>query len=65
MLIGYVMNADVLWVTDIYSPVRDKEKTPAATTFYQTLKQLGLKPARLAGGHGGASSYADLETLMK
>lgn len=65
MLIGYVVNENLVWVTDIYSPIRDKVKNPAGVAFYETLKTLGLKPARFAGGHGGAGSYADFEAIEK
>jgi glyoxylase-like metal-dependent hydrolase (beta-lactamase superfamily II) len=65
MLIGDIAPDDILWVTDLYSPVRDKTKTPAAVSFYDTLKTLGLKPSRLAGGHGGSVSYGDFEELEK
>jgi hypothetical protein len=46
MLIGHIVNDDLVWVTDMYSPARDQRKTPGA-------EQLAIKPARLAGGHGG------------
>ncbi len=65
MLIGQIVSNDIVWVTDLYSPVRDTRRTPAAVYFYETLKQLGLRPSRLAGGHGGASSYTDLEAIER
>jgi glyoxylase-like metal-dependent hydrolase (beta-lactamase superfamily II) len=65
MLIGYVVNDDLVWVTDVYSPVRDKVKSPAGVAFYKTLKMLGLRPVRFAGGHGGAGSYADFDTIER
>lgn len=63
MLIGYIGKADILWVTDLYSPGRDKRPTPAAVTLFDTLKRLGLTPARFAGGHGGSATYADFEAI--
>jgi len=65
MLIGYIVNDDLVWVTDMYSPARDQRKTPGAVNLYETLKQLRIKPARLAGGHGGAASYAEFEAIEK
>jgi hypothetical protein len=59
------VNEDLVWVTDVYSPVRDKVKSPAGVAFYKTLKMLELRPVRFAGGHGGAGSYADFDTIER
>lgn len=64
MLIGYVVKESILWVVDLYSPARDKKPTPASVTFYDTLKRLGLKPARFAGGHGGSGTYAEFQAIV-
>jgi glyoxylase-like metal-dependent hydrolase (beta-lactamase superfamily II) len=63
MLVGYMPKDDILWVTDMYSPARDKRKSPAAVNLYETLKQLGIKPSRLAGGHGGSANYSEFEAI--
>jgi glyoxylase-like metal-dependent hydrolase (beta-lactamase superfamily II) len=65
MLVGYMSKDDILWVTDMYSPARDARKSPGAVNLYETLKQLGIKPSRLAGGHGGSASYAEFEAIEK
>ena len=65
MLIGHIVKGDILWITDMYSPARDKRKTPGAVNLYATLKQLGIKPSLLAGGHGGAANYAEFEAIEK
>jgi glyoxylase-like metal-dependent hydrolase (beta-lactamase superfamily II) len=65
MLIGHIVNDDLLWVTDMYSPARDQRKTPGAVNLYETVKRLAIKPARLAGGHGGTASYAEFEAIEK
>jgi glyoxylase-like metal-dependent hydrolase (beta-lactamase superfamily II) len=65
MLVGYMPKDDILWVTDMYSPARDARKSPGAVNLYETLKQLGIKPSRLAGGHGGSASYAEFEAIEK
>jgi glyoxylase-like metal-dependent hydrolase (beta-lactamase superfamily II) len=64
-LTSYLLKEDLIWVTDLYNPVRDSVKTPAAVSFYDTLKTLGIRPARLAGGHGGVASYGDFESVEK
>jgi hypothetical protein len=65
MLIGYIVNDGLVWVTDMYSPVRDKKKTPGAVNLHETLKQLGIKPSRLSGGHGGTASYVEFEAIER
>jgi glyoxylase-like metal-dependent hydrolase (beta-lactamase superfamily II) len=65
MLIGYMAKADLLWVTDMYSPARDTRKAPGGINLYETLKYLGVSPPRLAGGHGGSASYAEFETIER
>jgi glyoxylase-like metal-dependent hydrolase (beta-lactamase superfamily II) len=65
MLVGYVVNDSLLWVTDMYSPARDQRKTPGAVNLYDKLMGLGIKPARIAGGHGGPASYAEFEAIEK
>jgi hypothetical protein len=52
-------------VTDQYSAGRDKTKSPAAVQLYETLKQLGIRPARFAGGHGSSATYAEFEAIEK
>jgi glyoxylase-like metal-dependent hydrolase (beta-lactamase superfamily II) len=63
MLIAHVMKENIVFDSDLYSPVRDKAKTPNNTAFLATLKTLGLSQARIAGGHGGVGSAGDLEAL--
>jgi glyoxylase-like metal-dependent hydrolase (beta-lactamase superfamily II) len=63
MLIAHVVKDNVVFDSDLYSPVREKAKTPNNSAFLATLKALGLSQARIAGGHGGVGSAADLEAL--
>lgn len=65
MLIGHLPTAGIVWVTDMYSPARDSRKSPGAVNLYQVLSRLGIRPARLAGGHGGSASYAEFEALVR
>jgi glyoxylase-like metal-dependent hydrolase (beta-lactamase superfamily II) len=65
MLIGYLPKRGILWVTDTYSPARDKRKTPGAVNLYETLQRLGITPSQLAGGHGGSASYHEFEAIEK
>jgi glyoxylase-like metal-dependent hydrolase (beta-lactamase superfamily II) len=64
MLIGYVASQKLVWVTDLYSPGRDKVKTPNSVAFHAEVEKLGLHPARYAGGHGSNGSAAEFEAIM-
>jgi glyoxylase-like metal-dependent hydrolase (beta-lactamase superfamily II) len=64
MLIGHVVDANLLWVTDIYSPGRDKAKSPGMVALAEAEKRLGITPARYAGGHGSNGTRADFEALL-
>jgi glyoxylase-like metal-dependent hydrolase (beta-lactamase superfamily II) len=63
MLIAHVVKANIVFDSDLYSPGRDKAKTPGNTAFLAVLKKLGLSQARIAGGHGGVGSAGDLDAL--
>lgn len=63
MLIAHVVKENIVFDSDLYSPGRDKAKTPNNTAFLATLKTLGLSQTRIAGGHGGVGSAGDLEAL--
>jgi len=65
-LIGYVADARIGWVTDLWSPGRDQlpEKiTPPLASVVNGVKRAGIQPARFAGGHGTSGDYAPLEKL--
>lgn len=64
MLIAYVPDARVGFVTDLWSPVRDQAPTPWSIDFLAATKALGIDPAvRFAGGHGGVAPLAELERI--
>jgi glyoxylase-like metal-dependent hydrolase (beta-lactamase superfamily II) len=66
LLIGYVPDAKLGFVTDIWSPgagpLPDK-LNPALAALVGAVKKAGITPARFAGGHGGAGDYAPLAAL--
>jgi Metallo-beta-lactamase superfamily len=64
MVIGQVVRSNVVWVTDLYSPTRDKAKNEWMTEFDQALKKYSIKPTVIAGGHGGSGPAGELEGLM-
>jgi glyoxylase-like metal-dependent hydrolase (beta-lactamase superfamily II) len=64
MVIGHVVGPNLVFVTDAYSPGRDRAKTPNMVAFAEGLKSLGLAPAIIAGGHGTTATMADLEKIL-
>jgi hypothetical protein len=64
MLIGHVVGDNIAWVTDIYSPGRDKTKTAGTAAFAEAAKKAGIQNARYAGGHGSNGDQAQLDAIM-
>jgi len=66
LLIGYVPDVKIGFVTDIWSPgagpLPDK-LNPALASLVAGVKKAGITPAKFAGGHGGAADYAPLAAL--
>jgi len=64
MLTIQVVQPNIVWVTDLWSPARDTVKTPNSEAYAAALKKLGISGATLAGGHGANGKQSDLEALM-
>jgi glyoxylase-like metal-dependent hydrolase (beta-lactamase superfamily II) len=66
LLIGYVPDAKLGFVTDIWSPspapLPDK-LNPALAALVASVKKAGISPAKFAGGHGATADYAPLAAL--
>jgi len=64
MLIGYVVQPNVVWVTDIWSPGRDAAKTPGVLALNDAVKKLAIKDATFAGGHGSNAKQTVLDGIL-
>ena len=64
MLIGYVVQPNVVWVTDIWSPGRDAAKTAGVMAVNDAIKKLGIKDATFAGGHGSNAKQSVLDGIV-
>jgi glyoxylase-like metal-dependent hydrolase (beta-lactamase superfamily II) len=65
MLIGYVVDQKLAYVTDIWipgAPLGDK-LNPAQAALVAGVKKAGIQPAKFAGGHGSTADYATLTAL--
>ncbi|HEY7869158.1 MAG TPA: MBL fold metallo-hydrolase [Methylomirabilota bacterium] len=66
LLIGYVADAKIGFVTDIWSPGAaplGEKLNPAQAALVATVKKAGIAPAKFAGGHGTTADYAPLAAL--
>jgi glyoxylase-like metal-dependent hydrolase (beta-lactamase superfamily II) len=66
MLIGYVADARIAFVTDIWSPGAGplpKEINSPLAAIVNAVRRAGIQPLRFAGGHGGTADYAPLAGL--
>jgi len=64
MLIGHVVKDNVVWVTDIWSPGRDANRTPGVLSVAEAVKKHGIKDATFAGGHGSTAKQSVLEGIV-
>jgi glyoxylase-like metal-dependent hydrolase (beta-lactamase superfamily II) len=65
LLIGYVPDVKLGFVTDIWSPgpaLPDK-LNPGMAALVAGVKKAGIQPAKFAGGHGSNADYAPLAAL--
>ena len=64
MLIAQILPANVVCVTDLWSPGRDTEKNANTLSLSDALKRLGISGATIAGGHGATAKQSDLDTIV-
>lgn len=65
MLMGWVPDAKLGWVTDIWTPgpPLPAKPNPGLMAVVNAVKRAGLQPERFAGGHGSTADYAPLARL--
>jgi len=65
MLMGYVPDAKLGFVTDIWSPgpPLPAKPNPGLVSVVSAVKKAGIQPERFAGGHGSNAEYASLARL--
>ena len=63
MLFGYISDAQIGFVTDLWAPGRDQIKgrlNATQTALAKAVERAGLKPRLFAGGHGQSAPYAQI-----
>jgi glyoxylase-like metal-dependent hydrolase (beta-lactamase superfamily II) len=65
MMMGWVPDAKLGYVTDIWTPgpPLPARPNPGLMAVVNTVKAAGLQPERFAGGHGATADYASLTRL--
>ena len=65
MLIAWVPDAKLGFVTDLWSPGTPlpPKPNPGLLAVVNAVKKAGIQPERFAGGHGGVAPYAQLTEL--
>jgi len=66
LLIGYIPDAKLGFVVDIWSPGAaplPERLNPALAVLVAGVKKAGITPEKFAGGHGGTGDYAPLAAL--
>jgi hypothetical protein len=61
MILDHLATANIVWVTDIWSPGREASRTPGVLGVYEAVKKIGIKDATFAGGHGSTAKQSVLE----
>ena len=66
MLMGWVPDAKLGFVTDIWTPgpPLPPKPNPGLVEVVNAVKKAGLQPERFAGGHGSTADYASLARLV-
>jgi flavorubredoxin len=65
-LVGYIPDAKLGFVTDIWSPGRGTVTTadPAMVALVRGVEKFGIQPERFAGGHGFVDNYSVLTSVV-
>jgi glyoxylase-like metal-dependent hydrolase (beta-lactamase superfamily II) len=66
MLMGYIPDAKLGFVTDIWSPgpPLPPKPNPGLVSVVNAVKKAGIQPERFAGGHGSNAPYSQLTQLV-
>ena len=66
MLIGYLPDAKLGYVTDLWAPGRDSVfGTERQRALIDAVDKAGIKPERFAGGHGAVASYPEFAEKVR
>ena len=64
MVLFFVPNEGVVFVSDLYSPNPGAEPGPGGQAIYETIVDAGLEVSLVAGGHGTTIPFEEFEALL-
>lgn len=64
MLIGHVVGANIVWVTDLISPRGPIARNPATVAVGNALRKYNITGATIAGGHGTTAKQAESQAAL-
>jgi glyoxylase-like metal-dependent hydrolase (beta-lactamase superfamily II) len=64
MFVGYVVKANVFYVTDLISPRGPIERSPATVAVGEIIRKYGIAGATIAGGHGTTAKQSDITAAL-
>jgi len=64
MILGHVVKANVIWVTDILSPRGTIERNPGTLAVGAALKKYGITGSTIAGGHGTTVKQSEIGSAL-
>ena len=64
MLIGHVVGANIVWVTDLVSPRGPIARNGATVAVGNALRKHNITGATIAGGHGTTAKQAEAQAAL-
>jgi len=64
MLIGHVVGANIVWVTDLVSPRGPIARNGATVAVGNALRKHNITDATIAGGHGTTAKQAEAQAAL-
>jgi glyoxylase-like metal-dependent hydrolase (beta-lactamase superfamily II) len=64
MFVGYVVKANVFYVTDLISPRGPIDRSPATVAVGEVIRKYGITGSTIAGGHGTTAKQSDITAAL-
>jgi hypothetical protein len=64
MIIGHVVDPNLVWVTDLISPRGPIGRSPATVAVGDALRKAGISGSTIVGGHGTTAKQAEITAAL-
>jgi glyoxylase-like metal-dependent hydrolase (beta-lactamase superfamily II) len=64
MIIGHVVDPNLVWVTDLISPRGPIDRSPATVAVGDVLRKAGISGSTIVGGHGTTAKQAEIAAAL-